>query len=63
MIFQSLYNITTSQVSFHESLLAELRSEDEYKIIAVKTMLEQNIQNGKESAAMWKSASERNRLR
>ena len=63
IIFQVLHNITTSQVSFHESLLAELRSEDEYKIIAVKTMLEQNIQKGKESAAMWKSASERNGLR
>jgi hypothetical protein len=63
IIFQALYNITTSQVSFHESLLTELRSEDEYKIEAVKTMLEKHIQDEKEYAAIWKSASERNRLR
>jgi hypothetical protein len=63
MIFQALYNITTSEVSFHESILAELRSEDEYKVEAVKTMLEKNIQDGKGFAAIWKAASERNRLR
>jgi len=63
MIFQTLYNITTSEVSFHERILAELRSKDEYKVEAVKTMLEKNIQDGKESAAIWKDASERIRLR
>ena len=63
IIFQTLYNITTSEVNFHEGILAELRSENEHKIMAVKTMLEQNIQKGKESAAIWKAASERIRLR
>jgi len=63
MIFQALYDITTSEVSFHESILAELRSKDEYKVEAVKTMLEKNIQDGKEYAAIWKDAAERNRLR
>jgi hypothetical protein len=63
MIFQALYDITTSEVSFHESILAELRSKNEYKIEAVKTMLEKNIQDGKESATIWKAAAERNRLK
>ncbi len=63
MIFQALYDITTSEVRFHEGILAELRSKDEYKIEAVKTMLEKNIQDGKESAAFWKAAAERNRLK
>ena len=39
MIFQALYDITTFEVRFHERILAELRSEDEYKIETVKTML------------------------
>ena len=63
MIFQALYDITTFEVRFHERILAELRSEDEYKIETVKTMLEKNIQDEKRSAAIWKSAAERNRLR
>jgi len=63
MIFQALYDITTSEVSFHERILAELQSGGEYKIKAVKTTLEKNIQDGKESAAIWKAAAERNRLR
>ena len=63
MIFQTLHNITISQVRFHEGILAELQSEDKYKIEAVKTMLEKNIQDGKESAVIWKDASERIRLR
>jgi hypothetical protein len=63
IIFQALYNITTFEVNFHERILAELQSEDEYKIEAVKTMLKKNIQEEKGSAAVWKSASERIRLR
>jgi hypothetical protein len=63
MIFQTLYNVTTSEVRFHERILAELQSEDEYKINAVKAMLKQYIQDGKESAAMWKAAAERNGLK
>ena len=63
MIFQALYNITMTEANFHERILAKLQSEDEYKISAVKTMLEKNIQDEKESAAIWKAASERNRLR
>jgi hypothetical protein len=63
LIFQTLYNVTTSSVRFHESILAELRSDDAYKIEAVKTMIETNIQDGKETAAAWKSAAERTRLR
>ena len=62
-IFQTLYNITASEVRFHEGVLAELQSEDEYKINAVKTMLKKNIQDGKEYAAIWKAAAERNRLK
>ncbi|MCX5632562.1 MAG: hypothetical protein NTW93_02655 [Phycisphaerae bacterium] len=62
-IFQTLYNITISDVRFQEGVLAELQSEDEYKIMAVKTMLKQNIQKGKESAEIWKAASERVRLK
>jgi hypothetical protein len=63
MIFEALYNVTTSEVRFHERILAELQSEDEYKINAVKAMLKQNIRDGKESAEMWKAAAERNRLK
>jgi hypothetical protein len=63
MIFQALYNFTTSEVRFHEGVLAELQSEDEYKIKAVKAMLEQNIKQQKEFAEIWKAASERMRLR
>jgi hypothetical protein len=59
IIFQTLYNTTTSEIRFHEGILAELRSEDEFKVIAVKTMLEHNIQEGKKSAEIWKTASER----
>jgi hypothetical protein len=59
MIFQTLYNVTTSEVRFHESILVELQSENEYKINAVKTMLEKNIQDEKEFTAIWKAASER----
>lgn len=62
MIFQALYNITTSNVHFHESILAELQSGDEYKIKAVKGILEQNIQEGEKSAEIWRAASERARL-
>ncbi|MGB8227257.1 MAG: hypothetical protein WCE45_10410 [Sedimentisphaerales bacterium] len=62
-IFQTLYSITASDVRFHEGILAELQSEDEYKIMAVKTMLKQNIEKGKESAEIWKDASERIRLK
>jgi hypothetical protein len=63
MVFQTLYDITTSEVRFHEGILAELQSEDEYKINAVKTMLKKNIQDGKGYAAIWKAAAERNRLK
>jgi hypothetical protein len=59
MIFQTLYDTTTSEVRLQEGILAELRSEDEYKIIAVKTLLEHNIQEEKKSAEIWKVASER----
>ncbi|MGA2915304.1 MAG: hypothetical protein ABSE89_04695 [Sedimentisphaerales bacterium] len=60
MIFQTLYDVTTSEVSFHEHILAELQSKDAYKTEAVKTTLAKNIQDEKESAEMWKAAAERN---
>ena len=63
MIFQALYNVTTSEVSFHERILAELRSEDEYKVETVKAMLQKNIQDEKGYVAIWKAASERNSLK
>jgi len=63
IIFQALYNATTTEVRFHERILAELQSEDEYKMNAVKTMLKQYIQNENEAAAMWKAAAERSRLK
>jgi hypothetical protein len=59
MIFQALYNTTISEVRLHEGILAELRSENEHKVMAVKTMLEQNIREEKKSAEIWKAASER----
>jgi hypothetical protein len=59
MIFQSLYDTTTSEVRLHEGILAKLQSEDEYKIMAVKTMLEHSIREEKKSAEIWKAASER----
>lgn len=59
MIFQALYDTTTSEVRLHEGILAELQSEDAYKIMTVKTMLEQNIREEKRSAEIWKTASER----
>ena len=63
IIFRSLSNLTTSEVSFHERLLTELQSEDEYKINIVTAMLKKNIQDGKEFAAIWEAAAERSRLK
>lgn len=62
MIFQMLYDISASQVHIHENMLAELKSEDEHKVVAVQTMLEQNIRDGNKAAEMWKAASERTGL-
>lgn len=63
MIFEALYNTATTEVRFHEQVLSELRTEDEYRIVAVKTMLEKNIEDRKEAAEVWRSAAERIRLR
>ena len=63
IIFQTLYNVTTAGVRFNESILAELRSDDTYKIESVKIMIEKNIREGKVAAEVWKSAAERIRMR
>lgn len=63
MIFRTLYNVTTAEVRFHETILTELKSEDTYKVEAVKAALEKNIQDRKEAAEVWKATAERIRLR
>ncbi|MBN1788611.1 MAG: hypothetical protein JW806_09500 [Sedimentisphaerales bacterium] len=63
MIYQTLYNVTSHKVRFNETLLTELRSENEYKVETVKAMLEHDIQRGEERAEIYKSAAERIRLR
>ena len=56
--FRTIADATAAEVRLQEHILTELDSGDAERVGKMKDLLKQNIENGKQAAVRWQSASQ-----